>query len=75
MSYNYMHMSDIKSLGVGHNVRHVKNFFRNTVVYQPLMSTHLTSIIYLTEENVMISESYLFQTDFCEIGLVINQNR
>ena len=30
MSYNYMHMSDIKSLGVGHNVRHVKNFFRNT---------------------------------------------
>ena len=30
MSYIYMHMSDTKSLGVGHNVRHVKNFFRNT---------------------------------------------
>ena len=32
MSYIYMHMSDTKSLGVGHNVRHVKNFFRNTDV-------------------------------------------
>ena len=32
MSYIYMHMSDTKSLGVGHNVRPVKNFFRDTSI-------------------------------------------
>ena len=32
MSYNYMHMSYTKSLGVGPNVRPVKNFFRKTAM-------------------------------------------
>ena len=40
MSYNNMHMSDTKSLGVavGHNVRHVKTFYRNTA--SMTMNTH-----------------------------------
>ena len=32
MSYIYMHMSDTKSLGVGHNVWQITNFFKNSVV-------------------------------------------
>ena len=33
MSDRYRTMYDTRSIGLRHNVRHVKNFFRNTAIY------------------------------------------
>ena len=46
MSYNYMHMSDIKSLGVGHNVRH-DTFSETLTVRQP----HAAAFLFITILN------------------------
>ena len=42
MSDRYRTMSDTRSIGLRHNVRHVKNFFRNTAyIVRPPLSKKL----------------------------------
>ena len=54
MSDRYRTMSDTRSIGLRHNVRHVKNFFRNTVVVWEKAGKNQFLIIFHTEKIILL---------------------